>query len=270
MTAEHASSPTHTLSAENLAVGYPGGKPVVDNVSLEIPAGDITVMIGANGSGKSTLLRTLAGALAPLSGRALLDGQPVDGLARREVARALSLLPQTPSAPEGLTIRQLCDFGRSPHRGMLGRARPDDAAAIDHALDATDLHELADAKLDAISGGQRQRAWLAMALAQQAPFMLLDEPTTYLDLGHQLELLDLLRRLNRERGTTVVMVLHDLHLAAHYADRIIAVADGRIVADGPPEKVVTQEMVAKVFRVRAEVIEHPFTHRPLTLPMETL
>lgn len=260
----------HVLEAVGLAVGYPSTPPVVEDVTLVLPSGGLTVLIGANGSGKSTLLRTLAGALTPLAGQALLDGRPVGALPRRTVARALSLLPQAPTSPEGLTIRQLCDFGRSPHRGLLGRARSDDTDAIDEALSATGLRDLDGAKLDAISGGQRQRAWLAMALAQQAPFMLLDEPTTYLDLGHQLEVLDLLLRLNRERGTSVVMVLHDLHLAAHYADRIIAVADGRIVADGTPADVVTRHTVAEVFRVRAEIIEHPLTHRPLTLPMETL
>ncbi|GII57766.1 iron-dicitrate ABC transporter ATP-binding protein [Planotetraspora thailandica] len=258
----------HGLGARGLSTGY-GSAVVLGDVTLDVPEGRITALIGANGCGKSTLLRTLGRALDPLGGTVLLDGEDIATRPRRAVARLLALLPQSPLAPEGLTVRELCGFGRHPHRGMFSRDTADDQAAVAHALTAAGLDDLADVPLHRLSGGQRQRAWIAMALAQETPIMLLDEPTTYLDIAHQLDVLNLLAELNQTQGRTVVMVLHDLNQAAQYAHHLIAVAGGRVHATGSPDELLTPELIRAVFGVEAVVVPHPVTGTPLCLPIAT-
>jgi ABC-type cobalamin/Fe3+-siderophores transport system ATPase subunit len=253
------------LSSKDLSLGYAKTK-VLEHVDIAIPDGKITAMIGANGSGKSTLLKTLGRILQPVDGTVLLDGKAIAGLPSRDIARTLALLPQSPVSPEGLTVRQLCRFGRHPHKGMLARTTRHDEEVVEQALAATGLLDLAERPLDRLSGGQRQRAWIAMALAQETPILLLDEPTTYLDIAHQLEVLNLLRELNRTQGRTIVMVVHDLNHAAQYADHIVAVANGGIHAAGRPAELLTPELIKTVFGVNALVIPHPVDGTPLCLP----
>jgi iron complex transport system ATP-binding protein len=253
------------LSGEKLTLGY-ASNIVLDGVDVAIPDGQITALIGANGSGKSTLLRALGRVNSPHSGTVCLDGKSIATLSGREVARTLALLPQSPVSPEGLTVRQLCLFGRHPHRGILSRVNAHDEDIVVHSLEATGLTELAERQLDQLSGGQRQRAWIAMALAQETPILLLDEPTTYLDIAHQFEVLELLRQLNRDRARTVVMVVHDLNHAAQYADNIVAVAGRRVFAHGTPSDVLTPSLIKAIFGIDAMVIEHPIDGTPLCIP----
>ncbi|SCY91650.1 ABC transporter ATP-binding protein [Rhizobium sp. NFACC06-2] len=254
------------LHCDKITVGY-AGAPVLKDVDLTIPDGKITALIGANGSGKSTLLRTLARVIQPSSGTVYLDGRPIGTMAARTIAQSLALLPQSPVSPDGLTVRQLCRFGRHPHKGILSRPSRHDEEIVEQALASTGLLDLAERELDRLSGGQRQRAWIAMALAQETPLLLLDEPTTYLDIAHQLEILDLLRRLNRDEGRTIVMVVHDLNHAAQYADHLVAVADGVIFATGSPSTLLTPALIKAVFGVEALVIPHPVDGTPLCLPL---
>ncbi|MDM9648658.1 ABC transporter ATP-binding protein [Rhizobium sp. S163] len=253
------------LSGHNLKLGY-ASNVVLEDIDIVIPDGRITALVGANGSGKSTLLRTLGRVSPPLSGTVCLDGKAIATLAGRDVARALALLPQSPVSPEGLTVRQLCRFGRHPHRGILSRPSSRDEDVVANSLDATGLTALAERQLDQLSGGQRQRAWIAMALAQETPILLLDEPTTYLDIAHQFEVLELLKRLNRDHGRTVVMVVHDLNHAAKYADNVVAVSGGKILAHGKPAEVFTPRLIKAIFGIEAMVIEHPIDGTPLCLP----
>ncbi|MFD5215485.1 ABC transporter ATP-binding protein [Microbacterium sp. NPDC058345] len=262
-----ADSSTPVLKARRLSVGFRADVPILESVDIAIPPGRITALIGANGSGKSTLLRTLGSALAPLGGSVLLDGVDMRSITRRRLAQAVSLLPQQPVAPEGISVRGLSEFGRHPHRGFLRRATPDDRQIVERALASAGLADLADRPLDELSGGQRQRAWIAMSLAQDTPIMLLDEPTTYLDIAHQLEILDLLADLNARRRTTIIMVVHDLNHAAHYAHHLIALHGGRVHASGRPEEVLTEGLVHDVFGVGSVVIEHPITGGRLCLPL---
>jgi iron complex transport system ATP-binding protein len=255
----------HTLAASGLSLAY-GDRVVVSELDLTLAPGRVTAIVGANGCGKSTLLRALARLLPPTAGRVLLDGADLHRRSTKEVARLLGLLPQSPVAPEGITVSDLVGRGRHPHQGVLARFSAADYAAVADALTATGTVELADRPVDELSGGQRQRVWIALALAQQTDILLLDEPTTFLDVAHQVEVLDLLTDLNRERGTTVVMVLHDLNLAARYADELVAVRDGRIAASGPPTSVVTAELVREVFGLESTVIDDPVSHTPLVLP----
>ena len=255
-----------TLSGENLALGYTPGALVVDDQSVTIPAARITVIVGPNACGKSTLLRGLAGLIRPSSGRVLLDGSEIARLPATELARRLGVLPQQPSTPDGITVADLVGRGRHPHQRWFRQWSADDEAAVSAALHATGTAELADRPVAELSGGQRQRAWIALVLAQGPGTMLLDEPTTFLDLAHQLDVLDLLRAVNAEQRRTIVMVLHDLELAARYADHLIAMRDGRIVAEGAPSAVVTEELVSSVFGVDALVTPDPLTGTPLVLP----
>ena len=220
------------LSARAVTLGY-GGAPVVRELSTDVPDSEITVIVGANACGKSTLLRGMARLLRPSSGAVLLDGQAIASLPSRQVARTLGLLPQNPVTPEGVGVVDLVSRGRHPHQGALRRWSRGDEQAVAEALELTGTLDLADRLVDELSGGQRQRVWIAMALAQQTDLLLLDEPTTYLDVAHQVEILDLLAELNEVRGTTIVMVLHDLNMAARYADHLVAMRDGRVVAAGP-------------------------------------
>jgi iron complex transport system ATP-binding protein len=254
------------LRAEHLTLGY-GERTVVDAVDLTVPDGRVTVVVGANACGKSTLLRGLARLLRPQDGAALLDGHAVHRLPTREVARRLAVLPQGPVVPDGVTVADLVARGRHPHRGALRRWGADDEAAVAEALTLTDTAELAHRVVDELSGGQRQWVWLAVALAQRTDLLLLDEPTTFLDLTHQVEVLDLLLDLNRDRGTTVVMVLHDLTLAARYADHLVAVRDGRVHAAGPPAEVVTERLVHEVLGLECRVVPDPVTGTPLVVPL---
>ncbi|MFJ7414275.1 ABC transporter ATP-binding protein [Streptomyces sp. NPDC098077] len=256
----------HRLTAEGLTLGY-GDRTVVDSLDLAVPPGRITVIVGANACGKSTLLRSMSRLLAPRAGRVVLDGKEVHRLPAKELARTLGLLPQSPVAPEGITVSDLVGRGRHPHQSVFSRWNEKDDAAVAAALEATHTEPLAERAVDELSGGQRQRVWIAMALAQQTDLLLLDEPTTFLDASHQIEVLDLLTDLNRSRGTTIVMVLHDLNLAARYADHLIALADGGLHASGTPAEVLTEETVRAVFDLDSRIIEDPVSGRPLMLPI---
>ncbi|HEV7306080.1 ABC transporter ATP-binding protein [Ensifer sp.] len=254
------------LYGRNLTVGY-GQTTVLKDVDVTIPDGRITALIGANGSGKSTLLRTLARAIRPSAGTVYLDGQSIAALSNRTIARTLALLPQNPVSPDGLTVRQLCRFGRHPHRHLLSRLSGHDEEIIEWALAVTDLLPLANTNLPRLSGGQRQRAWITMALVQETPILLLDEPTTYLDMAHQLEVLEVLRSLNRDQGRTIVMVVHDLNHAALYADHIVSVVDGSIHAAGRPAELLRPDLIRTVFGVESLVIPHPVHGGPLCVPL---
>ncbi len=255
-----------TLSAAGITLAY-GERTVVDGLSVELPAGKVTVIVGANACGKSTLLRGLARLLKPVEGTVVLNGTDIATQSTKAVARVLGLLPQTPVAPDGITVADLVGRGRYPHQGWFRQWTPDDDAAVAGALEATDTLSLADRTVDELSGGQRQRVWIAMALAQQTGILLLDEPTTFLDVTHQIEVLDLITDLNRRSGTTVVMVLHDLNLAARYADHLIAMRGGRIVAEGAPSAVVTRETVTGVFDLDCRIVEDPVSGTPMVVPV---
>jgi iron complex transport system ATP-binding protein len=253
------------LRADGVSVRL-GRRTVVHDVSLDLGEGTITALVGPNGSGKSTLLRTLARVLRPASGAVLLDGRDVHALDTAEVARRLAYLPQDAHAPAGLTVRALVELGRRPHLGRLGFLRAEDHRAVDWALEATGMHELAERRADTLSGGERQRAWLALALAQRTSVLLLDEPTTFLDVRHQLEILGLVRELNAAHGLTVCWVLHDLNAAAAYSDAMVWLRDGRVVAAGPADELLTPDLVRRTFDVDAAVVPDPQTGRPVCLP----
>jgi len=257
------------LRAEAVSLGY-DARVVVRELDLDVPDHAITAIVGSNACGKSTLLRGMARLLAPEAGRVVLDGRAVHETPTREVARTLGLLPQSPATPEGVTVAELVARGRHPHRGMFGRGaqrRRDDDEAVAEALELTDTVDLADRVVDELSGGQRQRVWIAMALAQRTDLLLLDEPTSYLDLTHQLDVLELLADLNRRRDTTVVIVLHELNLAARYADHLVVMKDGAIVAAGAPGDVLTEEVVATAFGLAARVVADPVTGTPMVVPV---
>ncbi len=256
---------SHQLSAASLRLAY-GERTVVDGLDVELPPGAATAIVGANGCGKSTLLRALARLLVPTAGRVLLDGDDLRRLPSKEVARTLGLLPQSPTAPEGIAAADLVGRGRHPHQRLLARWSERDYEVVAEALEATGTADLADRAVDELSGGQRQRVWIAMALAQETDILLLDEPTTFLDVAHQVEILDLLRDLNSDRGTTIAMVLHDINLAARYADHLFALREGRIVASGPPADVVTAALIEEVFELDSLVISDPISGTPLVLP----
>ncbi len=256
----------HTLAVEGISLGY-ADRLVIDALDLVVPPGEVTAIVGANACGKSTLLRALSRLLAPRSGQVLLDGADLHRQPSKQVARTLGLLPQSPVAPEGIAVADLVARGRHPYVGLLSRWSAEDDAAVTEALELTGTLELADRSVDELSGGQRQRVWIAMALAQQTDILLLDEPTTFLDVSHQIDVLDLLVDLNRERGTTIVMVLHELNLAARYADHLIAMRAGWVHAAGPPQDVLTAELVADVFDLSSQVVTDPVSGRPLVVPI---
>lgn len=256
----------HHLVIEDLSAGY-GERTILSGLGLAIAAGRITSIVGANACGKSTLLRTISRLLAPSKGQVLLDGKSVHRSPTRELARTLGLLPQSPIAPEGITVADLVSRGRHPHHGLMSRWSPYDDEAVATALEMTKTDGLVDREVDELSGGQRQRVWIAMALAQETDVLLLDEPTTFLDVNHQVEVLDLLTDLNHSRGTTIVMVLHDLNLAARYSDRLVAMAGGRLHAHGQPEDVLSEEMILSVFGLRSRVIRDPISGKPMMLPI---
>ncbi|CCK31900.1 putative siderophore transport system ATP-binding protein YusV [Streptomyces davaonensis JCM 4913] len=254
------------LRAEGLKLAY-DDRVVVEDLDLVVPTGRITVIVGANACGKSTLLRALARLLNPRAGAVALDGRSIHSIPTRSLAQRLGILPQSPVAPEGLTVIDLVGRGRSPHQTWWRQWSSADEEAVHEALRATDMADLAHRAVDELSGGQRQRAWIAMAVAQGTPVMLLDEPTTYLDLAHQIDVLDLITDLNRHQGRTVVMVLHDLNQACRYADHIVAMKGGRISGEGAPAEVVTAAMVQEVFGLRCVVGTDPVSGTPMVIPM---
>ncbi|MFD8701090.1 ABC transporter ATP-binding protein [Kitasatospora sp. NPDC059648] len=255
----------HRLEARGLTLAYEA-RTVVEGLDVGIPDGRVTVIVGPNACGKSTLLRALGRLLKPVRGAVLLDGEELARIPTKRIAQRLGLLPQSPTAPEGISVADLVSRGRQPHQSWWRQWSPEDEAAVAEALERTSTAELADRSMDELSGGQRQRAWIAMALAQGTDVLLLDEPTTYLDIAHQVEVLDLVRRLNVERGRTVVAVLHDLNQAARYADHLVAMRDGRVVAEGAPGDVVTAELVREVFGLDSVVVPDPVTGTPLVVP----
>ncbi|WP_435742612.1 ABC transporter ATP-binding protein [Nocardioides sp. SYSU DS0663] len=255
-----------SLVARGLSLAY-DQRTVVHGVDLDVPAGRITAIVGANGCGKSTLLRGLGRLLRPSAGVVELGGRDLGRMRPRDVAALLGLLPQQPLAPEGITVADLVARGRHPHQGPFRRWNASDADAVAEALARTDTHELAARRVEELSGGQRQRVWVAMMLAQDPGIMLLDEPTTYLDIAHQVDLLDLLADLNEERGTTVVMVLHELNLAARYADHLVVMSAGRLLAEGPPADVLDAACVQDAFGLHADVVPDPVTGSPMVVPV---
>ncbi|MDF0529539.1 ABC transporter ATP-binding protein [Tsukamurella sp. 8F] len=253
------------LGARGIAVGY-GDRLIISDLHLDIPAAGVTTVIGPNGCGKSTLLRALSRLLKPKAGHVVLDGQDIAKMRTRDVATKMGLLPQTPSAPEGLTVADLVARGRHPHQSWLRQWSSDDADVVDAALAQTGVRDLADRPVDALSGGQRQRVWISMTLAQGTDMLLLDEPTTYLDLSHALDVLDLVDELS-DSGRTVVMVLHDLNLAVRYSDNIIVMRDGAVVAQGAPRDVISEKLLYDVFGLRSRVMEDPVSDKPLIVPI---
>ena len=254
------------LSAEQVRLAY-GNLVVVHGLDLDVLDGTVSAVIGPNGCGKSTLLRALGRLLPTKRGHVLLDGKRIDRLPTREVAKVLGILPQAPIAPEGLTVADLVARGRHPHQAWYRQWSSDDEAVAAEALSWTGLTELAERTVDELSGGQRQRAWISMALAQGTDLLLLDEPTTFLDLAHQVDVLDLVERLHTEAGRTVVMVLHDLNMAARYAQRLIAMRAGRIIAQGAPDEVLTETLLREVFELDAHVLTDPIAGTPLIVPI---
>jgi ABC-type cobalamin/Fe3+-siderophores transport system ATPase subunit len=254
------------LSGQGLQVGY-DQRTVLHELDLDIPDGSFTVIVGPNACGKSTLLRALARLLKPSEGAVLLDGREIGSYSAKEVARVVGLLPQSSIAPDGITVVDLVSRGRFPHQKLLRQWSEVDERAVRDAMAATSVSDLATWPVDELSGGQRQRVWVAMALAQQTPLLLLDEPTTFLDIAHQVELLDLFARLNRDSGRTLVAVLHDLNQASRYADNLLAMKDGRVIAQGAPRDIVTAELVFEVFGLRSRIIPDPESGTPLVIPL---
>ena len=263
MTLTHA----NRLGGQGLTIGY-DQRTIISELDVQIPDGSFTVIVGPNACGKSTLLRSLARVLKPTAGTVLLDGKDIQKLPSKEVARSLGLLPQTSIAPDGITVLDLVSRGRYPHQSLLRQWSIADEEAVTAALAATGVSELASRPVDELSGGQRQRVWVAMALAQDTQLILLDEPTTYLDVTFQVELLELFARLNRE-GRTMVAVLHDLNQAARYATHLIAMRSGSIVAQGAPAEIVTAQTVEEVFGLRCRIIDDPETNTPLVIPLRS-
>ncbi|HZT93000.1 MAG TPA: ABC transporter ATP-binding protein [Gaiellaceae bacterium] len=254
------------LSASDLALHYEDVV-VARNLSIEIPDGQISALIGPNGSGKSTLLRALARLLKPKAGEVILDGKAITTYTTKEVARRLAILPQVLISPESITVEELVAFGRFPQRRSVGGMRAEDRQAIEWALEVTATADLRDRPVDHLSGGQRQRAWIALVLAQGTDLILLDEPTTFLDIAYQLEVLELLRHLNEAEGKTIVMVLHDVNMACEYSRRLFALRDGRLVAQGDPREVLKAELIREVFGIDAHILEHPTSGAPLCVPI---
>ncbi|MFD7818159.1 ABC transporter ATP-binding protein [Streptomyces sp. NPDC059785] len=262
---KRSTSTVNRLSADNVTLGY-DQRVIAEKLSVEIPDQSFTVIVGPNACGKSTLLRALSRMLKPSEGRVLLDGQTIQSMPAKKVARTLGLLPQSSIAPDGITVGDLVGRGRYPHQGLLRQWSAEDERIVQESMASTGVAELAERYVDELSGGQRQRVWIAMALAQQTPLLLLDEPTTYLDIQHQIDVLDLCAELHEEQGRTLVAVLHDLNHAARYATHLIALRGGEIIAEGAPNDIVTAELVEDVFGLRCQVIDDPETGTPLVVP----
>lgn len=257
---------SHLLQADKLVSGY-DSKMILDQVSLTVPSHQISVIIGANGCGKSTLLKTLVRLLKPSSGHALLDGKSIHSIPSKQLARTIGILPQSPIVPEGIRVADLVGRGRFPHQSIFGTWTKQDYDAVANAMEIMKISDLANRHVDELSGGQRQRVWIAMALAQQTDILFLDEPTTFLDIAYQIEILDLLTDLNKNLGTTIVMVLHDINLSARYADYMIAMRDGKLAATGTPSEVVTAPFMKEVFGLECTIIEDPISRSPSVIPI---
>lgn len=254
------------LHGERLTLAY-GKKIIAESLNVTIPDGHFTAIIGPNGCGKSTLLRTLSRLMTPTHGHVYLDGEEIQHYASKEVARRIGLLAQNATTPGDISVQELVARGRYPHQPLFSRWRQEDEDAVQNAMLATGIVNLANQSVDTLSGGQRQRVWIAMVLAQDTSIMLLDEPTTWLDISHQIDLLELLSELNRERGFTLAAVLHDLNQACRYATHLIAMRDGKIVAEGAPREIVTPEFIEAVYGLRCMIIEDPVAHTPLVVPL---
>ncbi|WP_117169032.1 ABC transporter ATP-binding protein [Paraliobacillus sediminis] len=254
-----------TIATKDLTLGY-GDDIIIDDLNMTVPKGEITVFIGANGCGKSTLLRSMARLLKPKEGGVVLNGENIAKMPTKEVAKQLSILPQSPISPEGLTVEDLVKQGRHPYKSMFNRWSGEDEDAVNEALESTNMLDLRDRAVDSLSGGQRQRAWIAMILAQKTDTILLDEPTTYLDMTHQIEVLDLLFELNEKHNSTIVMVLHDLNLACRYAHHIVAIKDKKVHVQGKPEEIISCNMVHDVFQMRCDVTYDPVFGTPMCIP----
>jgi len=257
---------TARLRGDSLTLGY-GKKVVADNLTVAIPDGHFTAIIGPNGCGKSTLLRTLSRLMTPTEGHVYLDGEQIQRFNSKEVARRIGLLAQNATTPGDITVQELVSRGRYPHQPLFTRWRQEDDRAVQRAMQATGVADLALQSVDTLSGGQRQRAWIAMVLAQETAIMLLDEPTTWLDISYQIDVLELLSKLNREQGYTLAAVLHDLNQACRYATHLIALRDGKMVAQGAPKEIVTAELIEAVYGLRCMIIEDPVAHTPLVVPL---
>lgn len=255
------------LNTKGLNIGY-AETLIVNNLNLSVPTGKITALVGSNGSGKSTILKTMARIMKPQSGDVLLDGKTIHGQSTKEVARQLAILPQNPTAPDGLTVSELVGYGRFPHQKGFGSLTREDKDIIRWAIGVTGMDAFMDRPVDQLSGGQRQRAWIAMALAQQTDILFLDEPTTFLDMAHQLEVLQLLQKLNQDEGRTIVMVVHDLNHASRYAQHMVAIKSGKVVSEGAPKHVMTKEVLREVFAIEADILADPRTGVPLCIPFE--
>jgi len=260
---------SHQISASHLTLGYDNSI-IIKSIDLTIPTGKITALVGANGCGKSTLLRGIARLLKPSKGKVYLDSHDVFKLSSKEVAKKLGILTQNPLAPEGMTVKDLVACGRFPYQSWLQQWRKEDELYVELALEITGMKDLAERELDTLSGGQRQRAWIAMALAQNTDVLLLDEPTTFLDLAHQVEVLDLLWDLNYQQDKTLVMVLHDLNQACRYADNLLVIKQGEIYGQGPPDKVMNETMIREVFGLECQVVDDPITSTPMCIPISRI
>ncbi|WP_054198948.1 ABC transporter ATP-binding protein [Clostridium baratii] len=252
------------IRTKDLNISY-GNLDIVKDLNLEIPKGKITTIIGANGCGKSTILKTLARIIKPKSGSIYINDKELNSQDSKELAKAMAVLPQSPQAPSGLTVEELISYGRFPHQKGFGKLKDEDKDIINWALEKTRILEFRDRPIEALSGGQRQRAWIAMALAQETDILLLDEPTTYLDLAHQLEVLKLLEELNKKEGRTIVMVIHELNNAARFADHMIGVKKGKIVCQGTAHEVMTKENLREIFNIDAEIINEPKSGKPVCI-----
>ncbi|QHT47979.1 ABC transporter ATP-binding protein [Bacillus sp. SB49] len=255
----------HTFRTDHIRVGYEE-RTILHDVDLAIPSNKINVIIGANACGKSTLLKTMAKLIKPEAGDITLDGKAISKIPPKELARVLGILPQSPVVPEGITVADLVGRGRYPHQKFLKGWSKQDYEAVAEAMEIMNITALADQNIDELSGGQRQRVWIAMALTQETDILFLDEPTTFLDITYQVEILDMLTDLNRKHGTTIVMVLHDINLAARYADHIFALRDGELLAEGAPSEIITSSLVEDVFGLRCSVIPDPVSQTPLIVP----
>ncbi len=256
---------SHTFQTEQIRAGY-DQKTILNEISLVIPNNRISVIIGANACGKSTLLKTMARLLKPTSGNVMLDGKAINKMPPKQLAKVLGILPQSPIVPEGISVADLVGRGRFPHQSLLKGWTKKDNEAVAEAMEMMNITELANRHIDELSGGQRQRVWIAMALAQQTDILFLDEPTTFLDITYQVEILDMLTDLNRKHGTTIVMVLHDINLSARYADYLFALRQGELIAEGDPSKVITSGLVKDVFGLDCEVVQDPVSHSPMVVP----
>lgn len=259
----------NSLSTEQLGIGY-GDRVIVEDLNISIPKGKITTLIGPNGCGKSTILKTMSRIMRSHAGAVYLNGKAIHKMSTKDIAKDMAILPQTPEAPSGLTVYELVSYGRFPHQSGFGRLNDEDRQIIKWALEETGMAEFADRPIEALSGGQRQRVWIAMALAQGTELLLLDEPTTYLDLAHQLEILQLLDRLNKEQGRTILMVIHDLNHAARFSHYMIALKKGTVIREGTALEVMTPDILKQVFQIDAEIVTDPRTNKPVCLTYDLI